>query len=219
MEYPMTASLFSDGDLLRYSKNHVRYEIDMFFRAGVEVLQNNFPKTDPLMYKNALVESFATHLRNLLLFLYPYSPDGQDIISDHFFLVPVDDWKKKRPTETEAFRNARARASREVSHLTVSRRDGNGESKAWPILNLMKDINTVLKIFVDNASSKRLDPSVKTAVVTIDVKMRSLTSFEAITDVSTTTSLLNIINVTSATNVFESSSLPEPPFPKSPGRS
>jgi hypothetical protein len=49
MEYPMTASLFSDGDLLRYSKNHVRYEIDMFFRAGVEVLQNNFPKTDPLM--------------------------------------------------------------------------------------------------------------------------------------------------------------------------
>src|SRR5262245_33687947 len=144
MEYPTTASLFSDADLLRYSKNHVRYEIDMFFRVGFELLPLN---SDDLLYKNVLVESFATHLRNLLFFLYPYSPYPEDIISDHCFLVPVDDWKKKRPKETAAFRDARDRASQEVSHLTVSRRDGNGSK--WLILDLMKNINTVLKIFVD----------------------------------------------------------------------
>src|SRR6266576_755883 len=131
----------------------------MFFRTGVELSRINFPKSDAtaVTYKNALVESFAIHLRNLLLFLYG---DGKknDIHSDDFFLDPINDWRKARPREGKFLKDARERASREISHLTVLRQN---PSNLWPVSQLMNEIQCVLRTFVERASPTKLDPSVK----------------------------------------------------------
>src|SRR5882724_5568969 len=108
MIYSSPANNMSDVELLDYSHEHLRYEIWMFFNSGPELSRPQFDESDPasVFSKNILVESFVNHLRNLLLFLYPYSPKPDDVLSDLFFADPVNDWKKKRQTESEFLRDA-----------------------------------------------------------------------------------------------------------------
>lgn len=175
MEYPSKAADMSDAHLLRYSEKHLKYEIIMLFNTGAKLstvpvseVGDRFAVTD----KNARVESFVTHLRNLLFFLYPYNPAESDVISDHYFVDPIADWKKKRPRLTKEFQEFRDRASQEISHLTVLRRDADKDHE-WPVPKIMRDIRSVLRVFVDNASSTKLDSSVKNLVDdSIDLRSR-----------------------------------------------
>ncbi len=201
MKYSSPARLLSDAELLDYSKEHLRYEIWMFFTSGIELARIHFSESDALsvFYKNVLVESFANHLRNLLLFIYPYSPGEDDVVSNYYFLDPIVEWKQKRPRETETLRNARARASQEISHLTVFRRDPTDESKKWPVAELMNEIKAILKVFVDNASIAKLDGSVKDLLDSVDRNTSSSTVSTTVTICSSSTP--------SATNVFQSVSM------------
>ena len=200
MDYPATGKALSDADLIRYSGKHLKYEIDMFFRVGIELDRFQCPDYDATakMHKNALVESFATHLRNLLLFLYPHGTKGADVISDYFFNDPIIEWKRKRPNCEAMLEDARNKASREVSHLTVLRRD---DVSPWPVPDLMEKIKATLKIFIDNASTKKLDPSVKSLVDAIDV--RGTATLVVVTNASTTAANIDIV-VPSATNHINS---------------
>jgi hypothetical protein len=174
---------WSDTALLEFSKGHLQYEIKMFFGAGIELSRVVFPANDStaVIFGNALVESFVTHLRNLLLFLNPYNRDENDVLSDDYFIDPVNGWMRNRPKETSALREARTRSHREISHLTIFRRDGKSESKKWPFEQLMQEIAQVLKVFVDNASDTKLDSTVKNLVDSIDLRISNRT----VTDPST----------------------------------
>ena len=189
----------SEAELLEYSKEHLRYEIEMFFGVGILLSETALPANDnEAVIRNALVESFVIHLRNLLLFLYPHSHGDNDVISDDFFVDTVKDWKCNRPKITSALEDARTRSHREISHLTAFRRDGRGESKDWPVLQLMQEIKSVLQAFVNNASAARLDSSMKSLVDSIDPTK----TFRAVTDPSTAS--LQVGHVT-----YVSSSLPQ----------
>jgi len=186
MAYALTGKALTDAELLRYSEQHLRYEIEMFFQVGIKLMITRFSKDDrdSVLQENVLLESFATHLRNLLLFLYPRRVDERDVISDYFFLNSITDWKQKRPKEKESLRNLRTRASQEISHLTVLRRDGTDNSEGWPIREILDEIKPILKTFVNNASSDKLHSSVKTTLDAINVKS-TLATYSAPTDVST----------------------------------
>lgn len=160
----------SDAELTKYSKDHLHYEIEKFFDVGSLFLRTALPLTgDEAVIRIALLESFVIHLRNLLFFLYPHSrKSDNDVISNYFFVDIVKDWQRNRPRITPALDNARTRSHREISHLTVFRRDGRSESKEWPVFQLMQDIKQVLRAFVDNALAARLDSSVKGLVYSID---------------------------------------------------
>jgi len=176
MDYPAEADQMSDADLLAYSQEHLRYEIQNFFDAGRLLAARSFDtsNSDEITIKNALVESFATHLRNLLLFLYPYGGEKSDVISDLFFSNPIPDWKRKRqPESVFGFRDLRQRASQEVSHLTVFRRNSD-KNKQWQLLETMQSVKAVLDVFVENAPSTKLDASVKDLVKSIQLPMSQL---------------------------------------------
>jgi hypothetical protein len=69
---------FSDPYLLAFSAEHVAYEVDMFFEM-VEVLTQSslIGATSTAIaarLKNALIEAFVIHLRNLIDFLYLERP-------------------------------------------------------------------------------------------------------------------------------------------------
>jgi hypothetical protein len=174
--------ILPDDKLVRYSKEHLYYEIEMFFGVGIELSRIHFPPGDKLaiVHRNALLESFVVHLRNLLLFLYPHDPGKEDVVSNDYFLDTVNDWKRARPKETRALVEARNRAHREVAHLTSFRRE-RGTPQGWPVAELMGALKPILKIFVDNASDKRLDRSLKTLVDSTDLN----TIQPALTDTST----------------------------------
>ena len=222
MAYASAGELLSDDELLKYSEQHLKYEIEMFFHVGIKLLQTNCSKDDPdsVMHQNILVESFAIHLRNLLLFLYPYGSDERDVTSNYFFNDRITDWNQKRPKETESLRNLRTRASQEISHLTVLRRDGTDDPQGWPIQKIMDEMKPILEIFVNNASSQKLDGSVKDALAAIHVKMSFPLTSKIPTDVSSKSPFVNVIAAPSSTNqiLYTSSSLPESIIPKLPRR-
>lgn len=204
MKYSSPASSLSDPELLAYSQEHLKYEIGMFFSSGVQLSKIHFPESDPtsVFYKNALVEAFANHIRNLLLFLYPHKLKKDDVISDYFFSDPVTQWKRKRPKQSVALREARTRASQEISHLTVSRKDSEDASKKWPVSGLMEEIKGLLKIFVANASSGKLDSSVKELIDNLDSDSTFSKTFTAITACTSTacTSVIVVGGNDAATN-------------------
>src|SRR5262245_21470966 len=173
MQYSSPARSLSESELLDYSGEHLRYEIWMFFESGIQLSKIPDPKDDEgTLQKNALVESFANHLRNLLLFLYPQRPKKNDVIAHYFFLDPIRDWKQMQPKQTETLKNALTKASQEVSHLTVLRRDSTDPSKRWPVIPLMKEVKRVLQVFVDNAPSTRLHNSTRDLVKSLDLDLR-----------------------------------------------
>jgi len=81
--------VLSDPDLIAYSQEHVQYEISMLVACGhLSTRQFRSESTDlATVLHNAILESFAIHLRNVVDFLYPgTSVKVTDVLADDFFL-------------------------------------------------------------------------------------------------------------------------------------
>jgi hypothetical protein len=141
----------SDPELLDYSKEHVVYELWMF-RAVGQALITPLQMSQPL--RNALIESFAIHLRNLIDFFYPAQIQADDVFAAEFFDDPHE-WEKVS-TISSALSSARIRAHKEVSHLTRKRIAGTPPEKGWNVPELMREMKGVLNQFTRSASSKKL---------------------------------------------------------------
>ena len=190
-----TSEKWSDAQLLEYSKVHLKYEISMFFGTGIQLSTIQFPPDGTAdIYKNALIESFATHLRNLLLFLYPDRPHEKDVIAHDFFSDTVRDWPCHKPKIPRELSDALIRSHREISHLTVDRRDGKNASKDWFFLNLMQELIPVLKQFTENASPEKLHADVKLSVDSVQLG----TTRSPITDASTKTIAVTFAGATNS---------------------
>jgi hypothetical protein len=164
--------ILRDDALLEYSKKHLRYEIEMFFGLS-EMLSKVPPPGDDtapptIISYNALVESFAIHLRNLVSFFYPSSRiKPLDVLCTDFFERGVPEWRDKRPKLSRALDEARTRAHREISHLTKLRRDREDPFKGWRCAELAVMLKPALTAFVENASNAKLHCDVKTLVNSI----------------------------------------------------
>jgi hypothetical protein len=145
----------TDRELLDYSKEHVVYELWMFLAIG-QALTAPLQMTEPL--RNALIESFVIHLRNLIDFFYPGQVQADDVVAAEFF-EGSDDWPRVSsiPPTLSA---ARIRAHKEVSHLTRKRFAGTPPEKGWEILELMREIKAVLNQFARSASSKKMHAAI-----------------------------------------------------------
>lgn len=109
----------TDHELLDYSKEHVIYELWMFRSVG-QALIAPIQMSQPL--RNALIESFAIHLRNLIDFFYPGQIQADDVVASEFLDDP-DEWATLSAIST-TLSSARIRAHKEVSHLTRKRITG-----------------------------------------------------------------------------------------------
>src|SRR5437773_12274981 len=98
------------------------------------------------------------------MFFYPDRPHENDVIAHDFFEDTVKDWPCYKPKISRDLSDALTRSHREISHLTVDRRDGKGVSKDWFFLNLMQELQPVLKQFTDHASPEKLHADVNSFV-------------------------------------------------------
>jgi hypothetical protein len=144
----------SDKALREYSKEHLHYEIEMLIATGARLQLGAW---NSVAEKNACIESFVIHVRNLIAFLYPTTPKKGDVVAADFFDSPRA-WSSSTPSSS--LKQARFRANKEVGHLTTSRISGTPARKGWPVVSLIKEILAELTRFEAGASKKRLDPSV-----------------------------------------------------------
>src|SRR5689334_6802883 len=119
-------------DELRALSGHVLYEIEMFaFTAdclsAFSVAESSAPvKT----LQNAVLESWTLHARNLLTFLYEDRPKAHDVTAADFL---DQDWPAERGTRPDVLRTARARAAREIAHISDYRLQVTAAEKPWQV--------------------------------------------------------------------------------------
>jgi hypothetical protein len=112
--------------------------------------------------RNAVIEDFVIHLRNLIDFLYLDRPQPTDVVAADFFAARR--WESLRPPITNSLEAARVRANKELAHLTSHRIAGAPPEKAWESQSLAAEIRPLLQRVVSNAESTRLSPQVAASI-------------------------------------------------------
>ena len=87
----------ADQQLIEFSGEHLMHELSMFWELA-EILPERKEGTTEYV---ALIESFATHLRNVIEFLF-FEEKGDYVRAKHFFddpsgLVPQTDCRPHEP--------------------------------------------------------------------------------------------------------------------------
>ena|ERR1700674_1330936 len=146
----------SDDWLIKFSGEHLFHELKMFWWLNKNVRS----QTDEHM-KDALLESFVLHLRNLIhFFCVPRHRD--DVCAEDFFDDPAE-WIR---SESSHLKLARARAGKELSHLTDKRKDEGDLTKRWEVDVMFAEIKELAEKFVAKASHRKLDSKVRDLVNT-----------------------------------------------------
>lgn len=173
-------------ELRAYSAAHLVYELQMFFGAVRAVpvstslstrQSSDFTTTttrsvthsawvgiESPFRKNARIEVFITHMRNLIAFLYPDSyPLKADDVAAHHFVTAPDPWAAwlaARPALPATLRDAKIRADKELAHLTTLRMAGAPDEKAWRMADLASEVASILSVFIATADPSRLTDDV-----------------------------------------------------------
>ena len=133
---------------LRGATTHLFYEIQML-RGTCQYLALSKDQ----FTTNVCIESFTSHARALLHFLYPEGKiDADDVLAEDFF----DDraqWEKARGLKMPAaLEKIRSRVGKEIVHLTFSRLNVRAETKGWDVVAITGQLNAKLKTFAESAS-------------------------------------------------------------------
>ena len=108
---------------------------------------------------NALVESFAIHLRNMLDFLWPDKPKRKSdwVIAADFFPSPSD-WEKLCPEISQLLLDSRVRAAKEIAHLTYACLAVDPEQKDWDVRQIANEVTRVVEKFIRHVPMQFLGP-------------------------------------------------------------
>jgi hypothetical protein len=154
---------------LTESAQHIAYEVEMtvgliakFHRLAelFETLDSN--TTDPvakemleIVGRNAMVESFGTHVRALAEFLYEDQNTGKsNYLTASDFVTPPTRWKSERPEEPAELGRLMGRVSQEIAHLTLKR---PSTPELWQYDEIWdKTLRPALAKFVDVAGRESL---------------------------------------------------------------
>ena len=130
---------------LQEASNHLWYEIWMF-QTLVRGMSSGMAGQGPL--NNALLESFAIHVRALIHFFFDCGGQRDDVLAIHFFSTP-DDWTSVAPPLTKVLQQAKKRADKEVAHLTYSRQKVTPEKKPWQFMPIFNDLQKAVEAFIE----------------------------------------------------------------------
>jgi hypothetical protein len=137
-----------------YSEEHVCYEFEMFLWVVQVMTSGDRPvvvkASDPSRFKNAIIEVFVVHLRNLIDFFYSNNPQSTDIVASDF--CHEGTWRREMSKSLEL---ARTRANKELAHMTSARIRGASSEKAWDFAGLYGELKSAVDSFLDIASPSR----------------------------------------------------------------
>lgn len=115
-------------------------------RGLAEILANN-PPSD-VAAKNAILEAFVIHTRVLIGFFFDDTPRTDDAVAGDFFFDSGIEWTAIRGSIPTQLDKIKARAGKEVAHLTYARLSVTPESKGWDIQSITSEIDSTVRLFV-----------------------------------------------------------------------
>ena len=141
----------SDGDLTAYSGEHLLNELQIFLWTGKELGRDE--NQGPM--RSVLIESFVTHLRNLIDFFCTAAGKERedDVIAADF----CPGWSENM---SGTLKEAKERANKELSHLTLGRKSGLDPKKPGDVGRLFDEVHSIGKRFAAKASPAKLSPKV-----------------------------------------------------------
>jgi len=139
---------------LQEASNHLQYEFTMLLSVA-QALASGIASQGWL--SNALLESFVIHFRGLLDFFYPpATTKADDVLAEDYF-NEKSEWERLRPSPLpETLSVAKIRAHKEVAHLTYARLDVTPETKGWAFIDIAKEMQSLMNLFLQNAPKNRL---------------------------------------------------------------
>lgn len=143
-----------DNITLEKGVEHIEYEIDMF-RATYNVLLKPYDHDKMPLINNALVESFAIHIRNLYEFFYNDVGDSKKdtILATHYLDDPRAYRQKRTPKEEISF--VQKKANKEIAHLTYERTKIDAIDKRWPTSLLVEKLEKTISAFLDELAPEK----------------------------------------------------------------
>src|SRR5262249_37462283 len=153
---------FSESKLRKASAADLHYEVSMLCGTADQLRQlvqrrsesTHEPSREDILVGNAVVESFAIHARNLVIFFYPEMSkrkDGDVVAPD--FIEDLASWQRTRPRLTPALKTALTRTGQEIAHLTIQRHPDGWPAKLWNLNPIERDLLHLLRIFLQHALS------------------------------------------------------------------
>jgi len=136
---------------LNTGSEHVFYEIWMFLTVIKELVV--MPKTPQNLFcKNAYIECFVIHLRNILNFFYTPSKNRikDDILAEDFLnnIKNIKIYKKKR-TPFSQLSYTKTRIDKQLVHLTYHRNRYNKRTKPWQFGKLHSQLYPTIVAFYE----------------------------------------------------------------------
>ena len=141
----------SEDELKRVS-HHLHYELWMLSETA-NALSSGISERGWRL--NSLLETFVLHVRAVSDFFYAERKKEDDVLAADFF--PDGRWASLRPNETDLLKRARNRAHKEIVHLTYERLNVTPETKPWPFLEIVRDVDSVLRVFLENIPTQLLN--------------------------------------------------------------
>jgi hypothetical protein len=165
----------SDEWLREYAAEHLFYEIESIaglvgrmarFRKLLDSGQLNLNDSSDYEIldrhgRNADIEAFAMHIRNVLGFLYASKAKGADVTAVSYF-DSMTEWTRVRPEPRKSLRRVNDRVPVEISHLSTRRADGR--DKTWLYDVMWRDLAHPIRAFVNNVPKARVSAEFVEAV-------------------------------------------------------
>lgn len=132
----------TNEEAYQYSELHICYELDML-RWSTSALLNikkDTDSTDPnlIFIKNAIIETFAIHSRNLIDFLFPPIKTHKSDVTIRDYLDDIGN--QQIPECRGILDEARTKAHKQVAHLTTERISYETTGKEWKYLDIYNGI-------------------------------------------------------------------------------
>ena len=159
--------LVTDDDYWKYSDDHIAYEVEMFSWLAAFLSDPSTrllaPPADAKRLNNALIESFALHLRNLLEFLFDHK-NRDHIVAEQF--CEAGAWKLDPKDKPAVLGKAWGAANEQIAHLTDKRKPRDSPDKVWPCKEIADAIRPLIERFTANNLTDRLSQKVRAAIDT-----------------------------------------------------
>jgi hypothetical protein len=163
-------------ELRDYADEHLLYEIWMTatltarmrrhaarFHAGLSASDD--PLAQELLEltgRNADIESFALHVRNLMFFLYAKKAKQGDVVAASYF-EDRNDWSRNRPDRPKSLDRVNTRVPVEIVHLSLGRLKVRESDKRWPYEVMWRDLAAVIAVFLERVPEGRVSPEFRDA--------------------------------------------------------
>jgi len=141
------AKVAKTPQMLASASDHLHYEIMMLRFTALELSGRQAEESQG---KNALLESFAIHVRNLRSFFCKKSTNLQNE------MLAIDYLKDWTPPRSEYLDKLEGKINEQISHLSYKRLTISEEAKSWEIDLIVEEIRKLLVAFLEKVPETHL---------------------------------------------------------------